>query len=86
MNTVDLEWRSDDCRKCRRPKSNGGCLMRHDADGGPHARSRPSSATIVGAPFRRRSTAPWDWAPDVTFQDLATRDALVAVPLVRATD
>ena len=81
MNTADLEWQIR-----RLSKMSPSEVKWRLSD---EARRRRWASRQVAPDLPRqswaqrsvgRSTAPWDWAPDVTFRDLPTEDALVAVP------
>ena len=82
MNSVDLEWR---IRRLSKMSASEVKWRLSDQVRRRRWASRqiaPEVSPRSWAPLSaRRSTPPWDWAPDVTFHDLSTRDALVAVPL-----
>jgi Heparinase II/III-like protein/Heparinase II/III N-terminus len=82
MNSVDLEWR---IRRLSKMSASEVKWRLSDQVRRRRWASRqiaPELSPLSWAPLSaRRSTPPWDLAPDVTFHALPTRDALVAVPL-----
>jgi hypothetical protein len=82
VNSVDLEWR---IRRLSKMSASEVKWRLSDEVRRRRWASRqiaPEVSPLSWAPLSaRRSTPPWDWAPDVTFHELATREALVAVPL-----
>ncbi len=82
MSSVDLEWH---IRRLSRMSASEVKWRLSD-----HVRRRRWASRQVAPELSRpswalrsarRSTPPWAWAPDVSFHDFPTRDALVAVPL-----
>ncbi len=81
MSSVDLEWH---IRRLSRMSASEVKWRLSD-----HVRRRRWASRQVAPELSRpswalrsarRSTPPWAWAPDVSFHDFTTRDALVAVP------
>src|SRR5580698_407403 len=81
MNSVDLEWR---IRRLSKMSASEVKWRLSDEVRRRRWASRqvvPDESRRSWAPLSaRRVTPPWDWAPAVAFHDLATQDALVAVP------
>jgi hypothetical protein len=81
MNSVDLEWR---IRRLSKMSASEVKWRLSDQVRRRRWASRQIAPAVSpqswGPLSARRSTPPWDWAPDATFDDLPTKDALAAVP------
>ena len=87
MNSVDLEWRIRRLSKMSPSEVKWRLTDQVRRRRWASRQIAPGDSPQSWAPLSAgRSTPPWDWAADVTFHDLPTPDAFVAVPLEARCD